>query len=104
MGNARAMTDGGAPERWLMFGATGAVGQHVRARLDATGADCTCVTRAAPPTGVRGRWLVGTLPAIDVDTDCSVIASLGPLDMFATWLERASLAGVRRVVALSSTS
>src|SRR5688572_10014235 len=98
------MIERSAPERWLIFGATGAVGRHVRARLEAIGAEYTCVTRGARPEGARGRWLVGALPAIDVDVDCSVIASLGPLDLFATWLERASLAGVQRVVALSSTS
>ena len=90
--------------KWLIFGATSAVGRALRARLDAAGDDCTCVTRGrAPPEG-RARWITGTLPSVDVDAACDVIASLGPLDRFADWLERTSLAGVRRVVALSSTS
>ncbi|HVF34905.1 MAG TPA: hypothetical protein VND91_06245, partial [Candidatus Saccharimonadia bacterium] len=90
--------------KWLNFGATGAVGRRVRARLDTLDADCTCVTRGSAPAGSRARWITGALPGIDVDANCDVVASLGPLDAFSLWLERTSLAGVRRVVALSSTS
>src|SRR5688572_30033064 len=90
-------------EHWLLFGATSAVGERVRARLDARRDDCTCVTLGSMPAA-GSRWIVGALPGVRVDVECQVVASLGPLDAFASWLEHASLAGVRRVVALSSTS
>lgn len=100
------MEVGDARGHWLIFGATGGVGRRVRARLDAIGADCTCVTRGTAPPASGARWITGALPGLDIDLDasCDVLASLGPLDAFSLWLERASLAGVRRVVALSSTS
>ncbi len=91
-------------EHWLIFGATSAIGRGVQARLDARRDDCTCVTRGAKPVGSRARWIVGALPEIRIDVGCDFVASLGPLDAFVRWLEHASLAGVRRVVALSSTS
>ena len=90
--------------KWLIFGATSAVGRAVRARLDAAGAACTCVTRGTAPRETRALWITGTLPEIDIEVACEVVASLGPLDRFVDWLGHASLAGVRRVVALSSTS
>ncbi|HET9483387.1 MAG TPA: NAD-dependent epimerase/dehydratase family protein [Xanthomonadales bacterium] len=93
--------------KWLIFGATSAIGRGVRARLEAAGADCTCVTRdsrAARADDAGARWITGSLPGLSIDVACTVIASLGPLDAFATWLEHASLAGVQRVIALSSTS
>lgn len=91
----------------LCLGATGAVGRFLVPRLVAAGRPVVAVTRGdAPRAAAPGvRWLRGDLAAtLDAPPGIGAIASAGPLDHFVAWLERAGLAGVRRVVALSSMS
>lgn len=89
----------------LCLGATGAVGRFLVPRLVAAGHAVIAVSRSAPPPDSLGvHWQCG-----DLDRDIAIdaahgIVSAGPLDHFAAWLERVDLAGVRRVVALSSMS
>lgn len=90
----------------LCFGASGAVGRFIVARLVAAGRQVVAVTRATPPADAPGvRWIRGDLSdATAVPAGVTAIASAGPLDHFVAWLECADLAGVARVVALGSMS
>jgi nucleoside-diphosphate-sugar epimerase len=93
---------------FLIFGATGQVGTFLLPQLLVRGASVQAVSRTPPPTGGSERleWIAGDLfdPAIALPNDAQVVVSLGPLDAFAAWFEREPLAGVRRVLALSSMS
>ncbi|MFT3790809.1 MAG: hypothetical protein QM741_06975 [Rudaea sp.] len=91
---------------YLVFGASGAVGEFLLPRLAARGGHILAVSRAASARG-RGatsvEWLRGDLfgevpPLPPVD----VVLSLGPLDAFAAW--HARTAPARRVIALGSMS
>ncbi|MBS7457880.1 hypothetical protein [Coralloluteibacterium stylophorae] len=103
-----------APVPLVLFGATGAVGGRLLARLRRQARPVLAVSRAA-----RGeddvRWLRGDLYAGDDALAAAVRAALppapapwllsaGPLDGFAAWAVRAGLPAGARVVALSSMS
>lgn len=91
----------------MCFGATGAVGRFVLARLAAAARPVVAATRGPLPQATLPtvRWVPGDLAgAVDVPAGVGAIVSAGPLDHFVAWLERTDLAGVRRVVALSSMS
>lgn len=91
---------------FLVFGATGATGRQLLARLLARGDGVDAVSRRAHAGSSPPRWIVGDLhagvaaPAAAYD----VIASLGPLEAFAAWFETASAPAAQRIVALSSMS
>lgn len=92
----------------LVFGATGAVGRFLLPQLVARDEQVFAVSRQPQPDAnadARIQWLRGdlfaemtSLPVIDT------IYSLGPLDGFAQWFDRAPPARVRRIIAFSSMS
>lgn len=90
----------------VVFGASGAVGRFLVPQLLERGNEVIAVSRENRDSSREGlRWLAGDLygdlpqlPQVDA------IYSVGPLDGFATWLERANLAGQPRIVALGSLS
>lgn len=83
----------------LVFGAGGAIGRFVLPLL----APDHCVLPVA--RAARPNWIAADMndPAI-VWPDTQIALSLGPLDIFAAWLERTPAAGLRRIVAISSMS
>ncbi len=94
--------------RVVVFGASGQIGRFLLPRLAADAVSVRAISRYPRerpelPAGVT--WLRGTLPdAVPALTATDALVSLGPLDAFATWLERTPLAGAPRVVATSSMS
>lgn len=90
----------------LVIGASGQIGRFLLPRLLGAGHQVLALSRESHPSRHVGlRWLVGdvyagptVLPRLDV------IFSLGPLDGFAEWLERVTLAGSPRVIAFGSMS
>ena len=90
-------------ECWLVFGLTGMVGEGLLAQWRPGDAPLLGVSRSPPQSTDAVRWLAGALPGPLELPACGAIASLGPLDAFADWLERSPLAPAR-VVALGSTS
>ena len=93
---------------FLIFGASGPVGGFLLPRLLARAVSVQAVSRTPPRASATPllQWFAADLfdPAIDVPAGADVIVSLGPLDAFSIWFERAQPAAVRRVVALSSMS
>ena len=93
---------------FLVFGATGAVGGFLLPRLLARGDRVRAVSRrGAPAPAPAAEWIAGDLHGdvgLGAASAVDVVVSLGPLDAFAAWFERAELVGVTRVVALSSMS
>jgi nucleoside-diphosphate-sugar epimerase len=93
---------------FIIFGATGATGRFLLPALLERGDRIHAVSRRppAPAGGPQPAWVQGDLfgaigalpPAADI------IVSLGPLDAFSAWFDSAPVAGVRRVIALSSMS
>ncbi|MCX7032957.1 MAG: nucleoside-diphosphate sugar epimerase [Arenimonas sp.] len=89
---------------WLVFGLTGQVGQALHAAIHAGDPALLAVSREPPPGDGRVAWHRGSLEAFVAPAQpIDAIASLGPLDAFASWFEASSLAPAR-VVALGSTS
>ncbi|HEX4852783.1 SDR family oxidoreductase [Arenimonas sp.] len=88
---------------WLVFGLSGQVGTAFAQALAPGDPPCVAVSRQAraPQRGVR--WVQAGLDDFEGLPAAGAIASLGPLDAFADWLERSPLAPAR-VVALGSTS
>jgi nucleoside-diphosphate-sugar epimerase len=93
---------------FIIFGATGATGRFLLASLLARGERVYAVSRRAaavddplPVTWIHGD-LFGEIDKLPPAAD--VIVSLGPLDAFAAWFAARPVAGVRRVIALSSMS
>jgi uncharacterized protein YbjT (DUF2867 family) len=93
---------------FIIFGVTGATGRSLLPALLGRGAHVHAVSRRPPATNDRQQpaWIqgdlfgaVGALPAA-----ADVIVSLGPLDAFSAWFDRTPIAGVTRVIALSSMS
>jgi len=93
---------------YIIFGASGATGRFLLPALLERGERIHAVSRRppAPSGGLQPAWIRGDLfgavaalpPAADV------VVSLGPLDAFSAWFDAAAIAGVRRVIALSSMS
>lgn len=93
---------------FIIFGATGATGRLLLPRLLERDARVYGVSRAPPASAARPQltWVRGDLFGV-VDTlpaAAEVVVSLGPLDAFAAWFDGVPVAGVRRVIALSSMS
>lgn len=90
----------------LVAGASGAIGRFLLPRLLAAGHDVVALSRT-PRTSADPclRWVVGNLdhdvPALP---PLDAVFSLGPLDAFARWFERAHEIGAPRVVAFGSMS
>ncbi|PBJ83656.1 nucleoside-diphosphate sugar epimerase [Lysobacteraceae bacterium NML93-0399] len=95
-----------APSRHaLVFGASGAIGAALVARLHADGWTIHALSRTPPAADARVHWhrgefarLPGSLPS-RVDT----IFSCGPLDLFSHWYASRGIA-CRRVIVFGSTS
>lgn len=89
-----------------VFGASGAIGRFLLPRLLVRGDTVLAISRTPRTSGhARLRWLTGDLFADVADLPTvDAIFSLGPLDAFAAWLERAQLAGRPRIVAIGSLS
>jgi nucleoside-diphosphate-sugar epimerase len=92
-------------KRALIFGASGQIGDALLPLLRETGREVVAVSREARADREGLRWIVGalddtlSLPSGDFDA----VFSLGPLDLFADWLERAGSIAPR-VIAFGSTS
>lgn len=95
---------------WLIFGATGAVGRFLLARVDARGETALAVSRRPMPD-----WAVAHPRAdwrrLDLDEGApealpfaARVVSAGPLDAFSRFCLRAGWPAGTRVVALSSMS
>lgn len=99
------MDDGGGdPRGWLVFGLTGLVGECLRDAWRPDDPPLVAVSRRPQADATRLRWLAGALPGMaDPPVAPAAVVSLGPLDAFAAWFARSSLAPPR-VVALGSTS
>ena len=94
----------GNTAQWLVFGLSGQVGDAFVRALGAVDPPCLALSRhpRQPRPGVR--WVqAGFEGFADPPGPIAAIASLGPLDGFAAWLEGSRLAPAR-VVALGSTS
>lgn len=90
----------------LVAGASGAVGRFLLPRLLDAGHEVVALSRV-PRTSAAAhlRWIHGDLDAGMPELPAfEAIFSLGPLDAFARWLERARLDPRARLVALGSMS
>ena len=92
---------------FIIFGATGAVGGFLLPQLLARGERIHAPSRNPSTAAAAGvTWthgdLYGEVGSLPPRADCLI--SLGPLDAFAAWFARNPIAGVRRVLALSSMS
>lgn len=89
---------------WLVFGLTGPLGQAFADGLQASDPPLLAVSRRPQAASGRITWQHGGLAdAPDPTLQVATLVSLGPLDAFAQWFERSSLAP-GRIVAIGSTS
>lgn len=88
---------------FIVFGASGPVGRFLLPRL---GGEVFAVSRSPPPDASGTHWIRGDLfgSVAPLPAQTTVIVSLGPLEAFAAWFAATPVAGVRRVLALSSMS
>ncbi|GAB3024462.1 NAD-dependent epimerase/dehydratase family protein [Oleiagrimonas citrea] len=90
--------------RVVVFGASGSIGRFLLPQLREAGDAFTAVSRQ-PRDDDAGAWIRGTLPdGVPALPEVDAVVCLGPLDHFVAWLERATLAGTPRIVAMSSMS
>lgn len=83
----------------LVFGASGAIGRFLLPRLSPEN-EVLPVSRRE-----MAGWLRGDLFDADmIWPACDVAISLGPLDAFTRWTERAGMSTLRRIIAFSSMS
>lgn len=89
----------------LVFGASGAIGRFLVARLLAAGEHVSAVSRRAQADARDGlRWIEGSLESdVALPGGVDAIFSCGPLDAFARWYARTPT-GAARVVAIGSMS
>lgn len=93
--------------RVVVFGASGQIGRFVTAQLADDGVDVLALSRASGAAHAGGGvvWQLARLPdAVPVLPQADVIFSLGPLDLFARWLQHAPIEGQPAIVAVSSMS
>ncbi len=91
--------------RVVVFGASGAVGRFLQPLLREAGATLTMLSRRQDAGNDGAEWVQGTLPdRVPQLPPCDAVICLGPLDHFASWLQRAALDDGTRIVALSSMS
>ena len=101
-----AMTRDPAFGPTLVFGASSQIGFFQLPMLVERGARVLAVSRSERAERDGVTWLRGGLPdqlSHDV-AEIEAIASFGPMDALAAWLDRAPLPALRRVVATSSMS
>ncbi len=94
-------------QRFLLIGATGAVGRYVHARLTARGDETIALSRhSREPALPSAQWYRHDIYRDDPDTvpTASVVIGAGPLDGLALWAARATWRAGTRLVALSSLS
>jgi hypothetical protein len=90
--------------RWLGFGLTGPVGTALLAARGPGDAAIDAVSRRSPPPADGVAWQAGDLQHWHAPRDrYDAVLSVGPLDHFSRWYERAGPVAAR-VVALGSTS
>ncbi|WP_146151959.1 hypothetical protein [Ahniella affigens] len=87
--------------RALLIGASSAVGRDLGPRLERQGWQCDYRARRPLPAP---NWQAFDLGTDSSQPEHSLLVSLGPLDLFTTWLIRNAPRGTRRIVALSSIS
>lgn len=88
----------------LIFGASGQIGVPLLQRLRAAGWQLCAVSRVQREQHDGLRWLHGDCDRVDgLPTAVDAVVSCGPLDHFARWHARATVAAPR-VVAFGSTS
>jgi len=93
--------------RYLLIGATGAVGRHVLERLTAHGEVVLALSRHAhAPAPKLAQWHRHDVYRDDPNTlpAAAVVIGAGPLDGLAIWAARAHWPAATRLVALSSLS
>lgn len=89
----------------FVAGASGAVGRFLRPRLAEAGYEVFALSRRPRGSEDGVRWVVGDLDGeVPLPARLDAIFSVGPLDAFARWFERARFEGAPHVVALGSTS
>lgn len=97
----------------LVLGASGLIGAPLLHQLHRQGVAVHAVSRATQaPAGMTGlaRWWLGPEHDLyagdraDPGPACPVVLSAGPLDALAAWLEAGAAPGLRRLVAIGSTS
>jgi len=93
---------------FIIFGASGATGRFLLPALLERGERIYAVSRKppAPAAGLQPAWIHGDLfgAAAALPPAADVVVSLGPLDAFSAWFDATAIAGVKRVIALSSMS
>lgn len=90
----------------LVFGASSQVGRFLLPMLADRGERTLAVSRSPGESDPSVKWLQGSLPdacPAGID-DAQALISFGPLNALASWLPRAPIPGLRRVVATSSMS
>ena len=96
--------NGSRPQRALVFGGSGQIGERVLACLLAQGWQVTAISRTPREAAPGLAWRQGDLSGAWRDEGAfDAIFSCGPLDHFARWYV-ASEHGAARVVAFGSTS
>ncbi|HTA64073.1 MAG TPA: NAD-dependent epimerase/dehydratase family protein [Xanthomonadaceae bacterium] len=92
-------------KRALVFGASGQLGDALLPLLDDARVDVLAVSRRPHANGDGQRWIVGALDdALPLPTrEFDAVFSLGPLDAFVRWQDRAGPVAPR-VIAFGSTS
>lgn len=89
--------------RVLVLGASGQVGVALLSLFLQRGVEVLAVSRQSRPAQAGVTWLRGSLEAMPpVPADVDTWISVGPLDAFAAWVERAGRRPAR-LVAVSST-
>jgi nucleoside-diphosphate-sugar epimerase len=92
-------------KRVLVFGASGQIGESLLPLLRESSCDALAVSRKQRAATAGVAWIVGALDeALSIpDGNLDAVFSLGPLDVFARWLERTGPIAPR-VIAFGSTS
>lgn len=90
----------------VVLGGSGAVGRFLLPRLRAVGHEVIALSRMARTSDDPGMtWLVGDLDArMPPLPPCTALFSLGPLDAFAHWFQRAPELIAPQIVAFGSMS
>jgi nucleoside-diphosphate-sugar epimerase len=90
--------------RVLVLGGTGLIGPFLLARLAAAGRPFTAVSRNPQPAVAGGVWTTADLEHVDVLPPADTAVSIAPIWLLPRALPLLQRAGVRRLVAVSSTS
>ena len=88
----------------LVLGATSLIGRRLLPRLQAQGRPFLALSRRAPPLGTGGAWLQADLTALPTTPPAAEAVSLSPIWLLPPALPALAAAGVRPLVAVSSTS